>query len=325
MKNLQLPYKLLIFIGTVLVVAAIVYVVSNPETIVLNDTFRANHEGDFIKLSDGYTHYEFAGPDSGEVVVLIHGGGPSLWIWDRQITDLHEAGFKTLRFDRYGSGYSDRISGTYSWQLLIRQVSELLDSLAIDTPVILTGRSLGARIASCFTAQYPDRVSKLVLVSASLIRPKTAFISKVPLISYVPRFVKRVFGPAILNRMMKKYEHYLDDKDTLARYRDMLLEQPQIKGTEKAFGAIFGEESILGCSQVDSCLSFRDLPKAFIWGDNDKLVPPGRMKALQKKHPEIVFHQISNAGHGVNFTRAEQFNDLFLSFIRNSSDLTVLH
>ena len=61
----------------------------------------------FIDLSVGKTHYELVGPETGRTVVLLHGGTIPMWTWDRQVPALVEAGFRVLRYDMCGRGYSD--------------------------------------------------------------------------------------------------------------------------------------------------------------------------------------------------------------------------
>ena len=50
------------------------------------------------------TFYEDAG--EGPVVVLIHGYGADLRLWDAQVSPLKEAGFRVIRYDVRGHGRS---------------------------------------------------------------------------------------------------------------------------------------------------------------------------------------------------------------------------
>ena len=309
--------KLLPIIISLLILVGIIwfsYILSNNEDKVLDASERTRVGGTFVKLSAGYTHYELAGPDTGKVVLLIHGGGPALWIWDRQVNVLHEAGFRTLRFDRYGAGYSDRIDTAYKWQLLVNQVAELLDALSISQRIAVVGRSLGGRTAACFAAQYPDRVDKLVIVSAALMTPKNQIITRIPLISFIPRYIKRVFGKTILKNMMKKYEPYIDNTEDAKRYTRLLFDDMRYKGTERAFGAIFKHDNLLGCRESNRSLSNENIRTAMIWGSNDRLVPGKRIESLKKKYTHIHFHPIPDAGHGVNFTHHKELNKIVLDF-----------
>ena len=84
---------------------------------------------DFLPLSDGLCHYRVDGPCDGPVVLLIHGATVPAWEFDRLAPFLTSAGYRAIRADLFGHGYSDRPRVKYGLDLFVRQLSELLDSL----------------------------------------------------------------------------------------------------------------------------------------------------------------------------------------------------
>ena len=92
------------------------------ETEELNEATRASAPGSFVQLSDGCTHYELgnsllpAGAPFGDnkgkgvraPVVLVHGFSVPYFIWDPTFEFLTKSGFRVLRYDLFGRGYSDR-------------------------------------------------------------------------------------------------------------------------------------------------------------------------------------------------------------------------
>ena len=62
----------------------------------------------FIKLEDGFTYYELRGPASGETIVLVHGFSVPSYIWDSTFMASIAKGYRVLRFDNFGRGFSDR-------------------------------------------------------------------------------------------------------------------------------------------------------------------------------------------------------------------------
>ena len=82
--------------------------VINGEYLELDEAVRSKAPGKFIKLEHGYTHYQLDGPENGELVVLVNGYSIPYYLWDHTYPDLLNAGFRVLRFDFYGRGYSDR-------------------------------------------------------------------------------------------------------------------------------------------------------------------------------------------------------------------------
>ena len=138
------------------------YVVRDPERRVLDEAARAEAPGRFVRLADGLTHYEVAGPDTGRVVLLAAAFSVPAYIWDPLYQQLADAGFRVIRFDYYGRGWSDRVDATYDQDLFVRQMAGLLDSLGVRTPVTLAGLSYGAAMVTSFADTYPGRVRALV-------------------------------------------------------------------------------------------------------------------------------------------------------------------
>lgn len=307
---------ILLFIITVTILYRSLY----REHKTLNNEIRKNTTGSYAELESGITHYELSGDSSAPVVVLIHGGGPPMWVWDRQINALHEAGFRTLRFDRYGTGYSDRLDTTFSWRLLSNQVKELLEYLDIKGPVHITGRSIGGRVAACFAVEHPELTKSLTVVSHSLLTANHDIGFRIPGMIYVYEFMYRVFGNTILKTQMKKYREYIDSEERIKKYFKSLKEQREFYGTEDNFFAIFRDTRFIECPKAKECLEDTSKPLSIIYGTEDPLVPERRIKKLRKKRPEITYRSIKGAGHGVNFTHHKEFNEILIRFLKRAEE-----
>src|SRR5579864_4541155 len=104
------PGRLLSIYGVALVtlfvlVPAALYFAIDPERFDLDDVARKSAGGQFARLSDGYTHYELAGPTNAHVVVLAAGATVPYYIWDPTFKALVDDGFRVLRYDYYGRGF----------------------------------------------------------------------------------------------------------------------------------------------------------------------------------------------------------------------------
>jgi 2-succinyl-6-hydroxy-2,4-cyclohexadiene-1-carboxylate synthase len=102
----------------------------------------------------------------GPALVLLHGftGSSQTWAqFDKSWPDL-----RLIAVDLPGHGESDspRDMIHYSLHSTLAELREILDKLQLER-VTLLGYSLGARIALHFALKYPERVSRLVLESAS--------------------------------------------------------------------------------------------------------------------------------------------------------------
>ena len=102
------------------------------ETKELNDETRGAADGSFIQLPDGTTHYEMSSPLlSGEglgmrsFVFLVHGFSVPYFIYDPTFEFLTQAGFRVLRYDLFGRGFSDRPYVNYDLDLFVKQLAAL--------------------------------------------------------------------------------------------------------------------------------------------------------------------------------------------------------
>src|SRR5919109_740116 len=72
---------------------------------------------------------EAAGEDGLSDVVLVHGFSVPFFIYDPTFEFLTRAGFRVLRYDLFGRGFSDRPKARYNIDLFVRQLGELLDGV----------------------------------------------------------------------------------------------------------------------------------------------------------------------------------------------------
>jgi pimeloyl-ACP methyl ester carboxylesterase len=147
------------------------YSLADPEKLDLDDSVRRTAPGQFVRLTDGYTHYEIGGPPASHVVVLAAGFSVPYYIWDPTFTALTGAGFRVLRYDYYGRGFSDRPDVPYTQAFYVRQLTELLDSLQITGSIDLVGLSLGGAVVTGFADTFPDRVRSIIYVAPSFRTP----------------------------------------------------------------------------------------------------------------------------------------------------------
>lgn len=97
-------------------------------------------------------------------VMLIHGVGADATSWDH-IAPALASEFRVLRLDLRGHGKSGHIEGALTLDDFIRDVIDVLAACAVPAAHI-AGFSLGGLIAQGVALQQPDRVRRLVLLSA---------------------------------------------------------------------------------------------------------------------------------------------------------------
>ena len=97
-------------------------------------------------------------------MVLVHGFSVPSYIWDSTSTALSAAGYRVIRYDLFGRGWSDRPDAAYDGALYDAQLSELLDSLCITQPIDLVGLSFGGYVTSHYVAGHAACVRTLTMI-----------------------------------------------------------------------------------------------------------------------------------------------------------------
>lgn len=113
-----------------------------------------------VWLSDLRLNAELSGPDTAPPVVLIHGQGLDLRLWDALMPSL--ARHRCLRLDLRGHGASDTPPPPYALGALIRDVDRLIDHFALRDAVVV-GAGEGGLIAQGLAIKRFDLVRAMVL------------------------------------------------------------------------------------------------------------------------------------------------------------------
>ncbi len=107
------------------------------------------------------SHVERSG--SGNAIVLIHGVGLDLRMWD-EVVEALAGRFELIRYDMLGHGATPPCVKTPTLDDYVRQLEQLLQEQALYRPSIV-GYSMGGLIAGEFAARHPDKLDRLILMS----------------------------------------------------------------------------------------------------------------------------------------------------------------
>jgi pimeloyl-ACP methyl ester carboxylesterase len=102
-------------------------------------------------------------------VLLVHGFGGNKEGWIGQWVPLSQH-FRVIRFDNRNGGCSDRPNIPNTLDMLADDIKGLMDYLKIEKAHII-GWSMGGIIVQKFAVNYPDRISKIVLINTVMGSP----------------------------------------------------------------------------------------------------------------------------------------------------------
>ena len=282
------------------------------ETKELNDVTRKKANGSFITLPDGVTHYELRGPENGKPVVLVHGFSVPYFIFDTTFEFLVNLGFRVLRYDLLGRGFSDRPQANYNIRLFVKQLKDLLDSLELKG-INLIGLSMGGPITASFISQYPDYVSKHVMIDPAGAQQTTlGWLLEAVKLPLVGELTLGLFGS---RNMVKSIASDLFDPNIVAHFQNQYKIQMQYKGFKRAILSTM-RNNMLG-SFFETYIQVGKLhkPTLLFWGKNDKTIPFENSKILLKALPHAEFHAIENCGHIPHYEKPEIVNPILLEFL----------
>jgi pimeloyl-ACP methyl ester carboxylesterase len=115
---------------------------------------------------------EVSGPADGRALVAVHGWPDSPHCWDDVLPQLHQHGYRVFRPWLRGFGRT-RFRRDYklrSGQIgaLGRDLADLLEALGVEDAVVV-GHDWGARAAYVVGALFPQRVARIVALSAGYV------------------------------------------------------------------------------------------------------------------------------------------------------------
>ncbi len=284
------------------------------ESRTLDAKARAAAPRQFVKLADGMVHYELAGPEDAQTVVLVHGFSVPNFIWDPTFEALLAADLRVLRYDLYGRGYSDRPDAAYDQDLFDQQLSNLLTALDIQGPVDLIGLSMGGAIVVTFTARHPALVRKLCLIDPAGLPQKYPPAAKLIEAPMLGEWLFSLFGDKILLSSLSDDFH---DPDGLAEYVEKYRVQMQYEGFKRALLSTIRNHVLAGAAQAYESVGQMELPVLLIWGRQDTVVPFSQSEKVIELIPRIEFHAIEGAGHIAHYERPELVDPLLIDFLTN--------
>ncbi|GEO10804.1 alpha/beta fold hydrolase [Segetibacter aerophilus] len=276
---------------------------------------------DFIKTIDSSSGEEvqlsFKDYGKGRPVVLIHGWPLSKEMWEYQIDDLVEAGFRVIKYDRRGFGKSSKPWGDYDYDTLTSDLHSVMETLDLRDAV-LVGFSMGGGEAVRYLSKYgSERVSKLVLVSAVTPYLKKADDNK-------DGVANEVFEE-MMTEMKKDRIAFLDDFGKKF-FGVNLINHPvsaPLLEYYRALASVAAPIATQQCAIAFASTDFRadvksiKIPTLIIHGDDDQTVP---IKASSERTstmiPNAVYKVYEGAPHGLFYTHRQMLNKDLIEFCR---------
>lgn len=283
------------------------------ETIPLNEETRKNLPGSFIALPSGVTHYEEGGDPNGKPIVLVHGFSVPYFIYDPTFEFLSKQGFRVLRYDLIGRGFSDRPKAKYNAAFFVKQLKELLDALKYEN-INLVGLSMGGVVTASFIAAYPGYISRYVLIDPSGAQAVTLspFLKAVRM----PGFGELAIGLFGSGSMVKGIAADLFTPELVEQFQKKYSIQMKYQGFKRAILSTMRNGMLDSFIETYKRVGRLNKPTLLFWGRQDATVPFEHSEAICAAIPHAEFYPFEHCGHIPHYERASEVNEILLEFLK---------
>jgi pimeloyl-ACP methyl ester carboxylesterase len=245
---------------------------------------------------------DVAGPERGEVVLLLHGFPQTRHSWRAELRALSDAGYRACAPDQrgYSAGARPSAVDAYRTDWLVGDALLLADQLDAPETFHLVGHDWGGQLAWMIAAQHPERVRTLSILS----RPHPAAFARAmagdPEQAGRSRHHRSFLRPEATDELLA---------DGAARLRAALTGQGVPEADVAAYLSTLGERAALDAAvnwyRAAGALTRAEVPPVrvptlYVWGNADATVGRPAAEATREfvKAP-YRFVELPGIGHFV--------------------------
>lgn len=250
-----------------------------------------------VWLDDLRLNAEITGPLNAPPLVLIHGLGLDLRLWDAVLPRLSR--HRVLRLDLRGHGASDTPPAPYAMGALIRDAERLIQHFALKDTVVL-GAGAGGLIAQGLAVKRLDLVRAMVLSGSA-----TRFGNPDQWETRIATHRRQGLDPdaecaALLGAGWRNLA-------VAKGLRDMLSRAPA-EGWRGVAAAVASADFY----QTTATLT---LPTLVMAGGDDRKTPPDMQREMAELIAGSDFHLLRGASHLAMLTHAPAFAEALMAFL----------
>lgn len=270
--------------------------------------------GEIAHMPRGDTHFQWAGPEDGPVIVCIHGLSTPSFVFAGTVRSLVSLGYRVLSYDLYGRGYSARVKGAQNTAFFLAQLRALLAHQEVTGPITLLGFSMGGQIAAAFAAAEHQRVERLVLVAPSGLSDGdeggVGWIWRAPLIG---DWVTLLFGGLALRRELVEHRSVAT---VIPDFEDRQAAETRMRGYLPA--VLSSRRHLLSRSATEdhARIAKDGTPVLAIWGGSDPVIPARSAGELARINPDAQHVEFKDAGHTLLQTHPSEVALALRGFLR---------
>jgi pimeloyl-ACP methyl ester carboxylesterase len=256
-------------------------------------------------------------------VVFVHGLGGQ---WQNWIQNIPRAALerRTVAPDLPGFGLSPMPSERIS----ISSYAELVEAACRDLglgAVAVVGNSMGGFVGAELAIRHPERVERLMLVSAAGIT--TTDLYKAP-VAALARAATMVTGytaarhRALARRPISRHLALA----LVARHPSRLAPDLAYEAMIKGAGKPGFDDALSACLEYDFRERLPEIacPTLVVWGENDAILPAGDADEFERLIPDARKTLMRDTGHVPMLEQPAAFNDMLSEFLAETGPAEAL-
>jgi 3-oxoadipate enol-lactonase len=267
----------------------------------------------FIKSRDGQNIYceVFGKEDASETLVFLNGLTQSTMAW-AFLTPAFKPRYKIILLDFIFQGQSDKSGEWRNFDTHAKDVVTVLDHLNVNK-IILVGISYGSLVAQHFALLFPERLSKLVLLST--------FAHKTPYYEAVELSWWRALEQGGYNLML---DIMLPTVLSEGYFKNPVVPIASLKSARKGINESSGPIFKLMRATKERKDFRQELkkikcPTLIVQGEKDMLFPPHMAEEVQQNITGSKLEIIKGAGHTLNLEHVPEVVRAISSFLDQES------
>jgi len=245
--------------------------------------------------------YKEYGDSSAPLIVFLHGGGVSSWMWENQVK-YFEQNYHCVTVDLPKHGKNES-SGEFSIRETAILCVELIEKIANDRKIVVIGFSLGSQVLMQMMSIRPQLIDYGIINSVA-VRPS--------------KWMKSSIAPMVKMSMpLTKYKWFAK------------LQAKELYITDEQFPLYFDETKQISSNSMINILkenmSF-SVPEGFSKANGKILLTVGeKEKGIMKKsvkdiltmNKNCVAVKIPDIGHGLPMSKPKLMNEIIENWINN--------
>ena len=288
----------------------------------------------------------------GPTVILLHGFPELAYSWRHQLPVLAAAGYRAIAPDQRGYGRTDCPPhlDDYRIQTLVSDIKGLLDSLNLERATFV-GHDWGALLLWHMSLVCPELIESQVILNIPFyarppVDPIKLMRKKLGNDFYIVNFqdsdeADRAFAadPAhFFTMMMRKGQITREQYDRLppgrkivnllaVMAREKSAGQPLLNDEELGYFAnAYAHSGFTGpinwyrhwsgnWASLEGVEQTVRVPTLFIGAENDVMIAPEHIEAMQRHVTDLEVHMIANCGHWTQQEKPGEVNELILEWL----------